>query len=170
MTLQSTAHDRKDLAAVNLSALSMLLYIANDWSGQCLYWSAQKKFVQRQEASKCNTSPLNYKRVQFHIFSPTALIVDNIFLFHFQQLKLSIDKIWESARPKRFQTNMSTEHTTNQSLCVFFSGTKKILKCKILFFHSIIGVGMNRDGIGWALGRLNKVDQMVDRTYMVLCR
>ena len=93
MTLQSTAHDRKDLAAVNLSALQMLLYIANDWSGQFLYWSAQKKFVQRQEASKCNTSPLNYKRVQFHIFSPTALIVDNIFLFHFQQLKLSIDKI-----------------------------------------------------------------------------
>ena len=35
------------------------------------------------------------------------------------------------------------------------------------FLHSIVGVGMNRDGFGWALGRLNRVDQMVDRTYMV---
>ena len=34
------------------------------------------------------------------------------------------------------------------------------------FFHTIVGVGMNRVWIGWALGRSNKVGQMVDMVYV----
>ena len=112
---------------------------------------------------------LSFTKEYNFTFFPFALIVDNIFLFHFQQLELSMDKIWESIRPKLFQTNMNSEQWTHYKLKSMrvFSGTKENPYMQdSFFFHTIVGVGMNRDRIGWALGRSNKVGQMVDMVYV----